>query len=233
MHDSPYAEHKLRLSQFLLLPESSLLLERMAQSARRTPSELAGIVQALPDFQFFVPVRGHRTKWSGDGDILVAALVDDTTIVAYDTSGVAQKLSASVAPDRPTFALMRSEHARWQTKPAARLGSGESNQVSLDVGDDCSTNALIECTPTGGYGGSNANPGVAADQPSGIYLMSTHIYDLGEDWIRGQPEIEIHIVGPTPNSGFPNTVSSQACFFHDEDAPPGTEAARRDIDITD
>src|SRR5438046_2170506 len=53
--------------------------------------------------------------------------------------------------------------------------------------------SLLECGDTCGGGGG----GYTTSYPPGLYLEFSRILDAKEPWFRGDPEIEVHIHGPT------------------------------------
>ena len=53
---------------------------------------------------------------------------------------------------------------------------------------------MVSCGDTCGGGGSG---GIGSTIPPGLYLEFSRIIDVKEPWFRGDPEIEVHIHGPT------------------------------------
>jgi len=67
--------------------------------------------------------------------------------------------------------------------------------------------AFAECQPDedgggcgGGDGGGTGDDPVVWPAP-GIYMTYAHLNDIGEDWTRGDPEIEVFLIGRSSSSG--------------------------------
>ncbi len=63
--------------------------------------------------------------------------------------------------------------------------------VAADICDP--STAIVPCDD--GSDGGNAPP--PAVYPAGVYLDRAHVSHLGEDWPRGDAEIELFVIGPT------------------------------------
>jgi hypothetical protein len=218
MRDSRHKEHKLRFTELLLRPQSTKLLSELAQLSGKRPAEFSAILATLPDLQFFVPVARHRRRWNGERNVYVASVADSGRILAYDTSGAQQVLAENVEPSNATFVLLPSEQTNWVSSESLALTDSLPSHVSLLVGDGCSEYAIIECDGGSGSGGGGGppppGPVVSAAKPSGTYIVYARIFDDGESWIRGQPEIEIHFVGPNPYAVNSVDVRSRVCYYH-------------------
>lgn len=102
-------EHKLHLRSFLEGRGAPLL----QAAERRTGTRSNNILQALQDsreLELYMPVSGHRAKWTVDVvPLVIVALSDDDQPVAYDAAGNAQPLSREHPPTRPVIAAVPLE----------------------------------------------------------------------------------------------------------------------------
>ena len=65
-------------------------------------------------------------------------------------------------------------------------------------------------TDGGGPAPDDDGDGVPNELPEGLYLTYSNIDDLKEPWIRGDPEIEVHVWGP-PTSYGPQEYAAISC----------------------
>jgi hypothetical protein len=116
-----------------------------------------------------MPVPGHRAKWKGGDDLIVAtSLYDHEVPIAFDLQGrPVTGLSSEMAPTTPTLSLVPLE-----------------------------TDFESPCATGGGGAALEAEPLIASVEPNGLYLTHVNLSDTGEGWLRGSPEIEAMLMGP-------------------------------------
>jgi hypothetical protein len=212
MRAAPFREHKLELVPYLRSTDGKALLSRMVSLSGGTETELFQAINAVRPLEFYMPVAKHRETWTGSADVLVASQLDESApIVAFDETGTQVALGIAAPPEQPTLSIVpvetrfdrpmspiQSRNVRDQN--GAAIGTLEmakprgSNMVACD--DICS----------GGGGGG----GGTATIPPGLYLEYSRILDMKEPWVRGDPEIEVHIQGPT-DLGNPKYGADLSC----------------------
>jgi len=213
MRKAPFREHKLELGPYLRSTDGKALLYRMVALNGGTDTDLFRTLSAIRRLEFYMPVAGHREKWTGSADVLVVSQLDEAEpIVAFDESGKEVTLDRNVAPSQPTLAIVPVETRFDQPMPAASsrnvrdaggaaIGTLETVKPRIAslvaCGDSCGGD---------GGGGGVTSPPVAA----GLYLEFSRILDFKEPWFRGDPELEVHIHGPT-DLGAPRYGADLSC----------------------
>lgn len=112
IHTSPYPEHKLHFRTFTNAGVGAQLLTAAAAGSGRSVESMRGIRDAAIDLEFYMPVKDHFARWTGDANLLVATSYDpDEDIpVAFALSGERILLtSAKVPPNTPALVLVRRE----------------------------------------------------------------------------------------------------------------------------
>lgn len=187
---SRVAEHKLHL-QRLLKEDNGRALAAIARAGREDATAVAADAEAGLAAELYFPVPGHRERWAGGPDVLVAtALRDHEAPVAFDSDGRRRVLSTDAPPDVPVLALVPAE------ADFDRL-SGAAEAI-----------CTVDCGGTGGGG---------TPVPA---LRLTRAWFNGdyEGWLKGNPEFELHIMGPTSVADTINLLSYQCVGEH---APSG------------
>lgn len=204
--DSPFREHKLALRRFLG-EEGGKGLRALSGSRREVEDSIRGESAEAPALEFYFPVPGHRSRWTGDERILVATTWSDRDQpVAYDPRGRRTLLSADHPPDIPVLALVPAELDF--DSPAA-------------LAPPSRTVCVEPCVPTaggsdgGGGPGGPGGPGVAPPAP-GIYLLKAHFNSTFEGWLKGDPEFEFHVLG---QSGTTDSLTDYQCAGEKKPAP--------------
>jgi hypothetical protein len=207
---APFREHKLQLGTYLNSKDGRALLERMAASGGGSEREVLETLSAVRPLEFYMPVAKHRESWTGSADVLVVSqLAESEPIVAFDETGATVALDRKVAPEQPTLSIVPVETRFSEPMPAA-----SSRNVRDNGGSAIGTlervvltgSSLIACGETCGGGGG----GGTAPIPPGLYLEFSRIMDMKEPWFRGDPEIEVHIHGPT-EPGNPRYGADLSC----------------------
>ncbi|HMU61620.1 MAG TPA: hypothetical protein PKA66_07550 [Gemmatimonadales bacterium] len=196
LRQSPIVEHKLQFQR---------LLER---DARRIASAMAGVeglaqaavmqeASATIASELYFPVPGHLERWDGGPDLLVATALNDHDVpVAFTTRGERVLLDPQTPPPTPVLALVPQETDF--DRPPARMNS---------------LCQLTDCTGTGRGGGSGGSPPAPA-----LYLTRAQFVDTFEGWLKGNPEFELHVLGPAAPGDTSSMVSYQCVGEH---APTG------------
>lgn len=200
MRAAPFREHKLELTSYLRSRDGSALLARMAALNGGNEADIFSTLAAIRPLEFYMPVATHRESWKGRDDVLVVSQLDQwTPLTAFDKTGRAVTLDRKTAPTQPTLSIIPVETRFDQPMdPASSRNVRDENGEAIGTLERAPMRAssLIACGDTctdGGGGGGTGTPAIAP----GIYLEFSRILDAKEPWFRGDPEIEVHIHGPT------------------------------------
>ena len=138
----------------------------------------------------YLPIRSQRKAWKGDGEVLVALQIRvSDPIVAYSTNGESRVLDADAPPTDIVIAIVPAELRRAALeRENLRLASGA---IRLDV----ERSSLEACENMEECSGSGSGSGTPRSYPPGIYAMQMTVWDKAEPWIRGDPEIELVLLG--------------------------------------
>jgi hypothetical protein len=197
MRAAPFHEHKLELAPYLRSKDAKALLDRMVRLSGGNESELFRTLSAVRRLEFYMPVAKQRESWTGDDNLLVVSQLDESgPIVAFDRSGSVVTLDRDVAPAQPTLSIVPVE-TRFD-QPLPFLGS---KNVRDKDGSAIGTLERIKVNSSNmmfcGDCASATSGSPAAPIAPGLYLEFSRILDMKEPWFRGDPEIEVHIQGPT------------------------------------
>ena len=202
MRAAPFREHKLELTAYLESKDGKALLKRMAELNGGDEAEIFSTLRAIRPLEFYMPVAKHRESWKGKEDVLVVSQLDQwTPITAYDEVGREVALDRKTPPNQPTLSIIPVETRFDQPMdPTTSRNVRDENGEAIGTLESAPLRAsgLIacgdECLAGGGGGGSS---GGSASIPPGLYLEFSRILDAKEPWFRGDPEIEVHVHGPT------------------------------------
>jgi len=209
---APFREHKLQLATYLKSKDGRTLLDRMVASGGASERDLLATISAVRPLEFYMPVAKHRESWTGSADVLVVSqLAESEPIVAFDERGREVTLDRHVAPEQPTLSIVPVE-----TRFSEPMAAAGSKNVRDNGGSAIGTlermvptgSSLIACNETCDGGGGSG--GGTAPIPPGLYLEFSRIMDMKEPWFRGDPEIEVHIHGPT-EAGNPRYGADLSC----------------------
>jgi hypothetical protein len=184
-------EFKLHLGNYLR-GGGDFLLARIAQRRGVSRDALLSLVNTVRPLEFYMPVAQHRGRWSGEDVIVAAQLRENDPIVAFRPDGGPVELSLDGPPDTPILALVPVETDFSQ---ARLLAPGAPN---------------LDMAPDPYEGGGGTPNGVPSTWPTGLYMTYSDLFNDGENWIKGSPEIEVHVVGPGPNDS-PDYARSITC----------------------
>jgi len=199
MRAAPFREHKLELTSYLESKDGKALLTRMAALNGDDEAAIFTTLQAIRPLEFYMPVAKHRESWKGKEDVLVVAQLDQwTPIIAFDEAGKEVSLDRKAPPSQPTLSLIPVETRFDQPMdPTTSRNVRDENGEAIGTLEAAPLRAsgLVACGEdcSGGGGGG----GGSASVPTGLYLEFSRILDMKEPWFRGDPEIEVHIQGPS------------------------------------
>lgn len=207
LRESPVAEHKLQFQRFLTR-DNRRALRAMASADGEQEETVLGEALAGLAAEVYFPVPGHLEQWDGGPDLLVAtALGDRDAPVAYDTRGRRRLLDPRVPPSTPVLALVPQE---------ADFDRPQGPEGIICTFEDCGSG--------GGGSGGGAGGGTGGGGPGGtppaqsLYLTRAQFVDTFEGWLKGNPEFELHVLGPATAGDTANMVSYQCVGEH---APSG------------
>ncbi|HEY1952604.1 MAG TPA: hypothetical protein VGG76_07340 [Gemmatimonadaceae bacterium] len=199
MRAAPFREHKLELAPYLRSKDGKALFDRMASLAGGEQALLETIAK-VRRLEFYMPVAAQRETWTGKSDIVVVSQLDESEpIVSFDSRGNPVGLDRNAAPSTPALSIVPVETNFNRPMPAATSRNArDRNGESIGTLEPMSItgSSLVACGETCGGGGGGSPPPI----PPGLYLEYSRIIDAKEPWFRGDPEIEVHIHGPTYTS---------------------------------
>jgi hypothetical protein len=186
-------EYKLELSRFLTSAEGQRARMGMRIGLRVTDDSVMALIRSLPSMELYMPVVDHRNRWAGEGVYVVGQLTEHDPIVGFDMDGSSVSISAASPPSVPTFVIVKSETDFSQPAMANAMRSRRPSPA-------CRSGAFL-CEPGGAKsgvvsGGSATHSAIPTWAPQGLYMTYSNISDLSEPWTRGNPEIEVILLGP-------------------------------------
>lgn len=198
MKAAPFREHKLELQPYLRSKDGRALLSRMAAANGGDENGVFATLAAIRPLEFYMPVAAHRESWKGNAEVLVVSQLDESEpIVAFNQTGDQVALDKKIAPSQPTLSIVPVE-TRFAEPMDPKKSKNARDQNGEAIGTlepyELKQSSLIACDAECGGGGSASGP---APVPPGLYLEFSRILDAKEPWFRGDPEIEVHIHGPT------------------------------------
>src|SRR2546423_5410243 len=205
MRAAPFREHKLELKSYLLSKDGRSLFDRMAAMGGGE-SAVLGALAAIRPLEFYMPVVKHRETWNGKAQVLVVSQLDEPSpIVAFNQSGREVTLDRKTPPDQPTLSIVPVETRFDQPMPSSTSrnardldGNAIGTLEPLEVKASSVVACDAACDDDGGSGSGSAGAGGSPPPiPPGLYLEFSRILDAKEPWFRGDPEIEVHVHGPT------------------------------------
>lgn len=210
MRAAPFREHKLELKAYLQSNDGRQLLDRVAALSGGEQAFFATLAKIRP-LEFYMPVAKQRETWTGKSEILVASqLAESEPIVSFDKNGSEVKLDRATPPAQPVLSIVPVETDFTRPMPAsttrnARDQNGEAIGTLETL--EAKGSSLIACDETCGSGGGGST---APSIEPGLYLEFSRIVDMKEPWVRGDPEIEVHIQGPNSASA-PLYADDRSC----------------------
>ena len=195
MRAAPFREHKLELAPYLRSKDGKALLTSMVALNGGTENDVFTTLSTIRRLEFYMPVPSQREKWTGSADVLVASQLEESApIVAFDARGAEVTVDRTIAPAQPTLSIVPVETRFDQPmSQVASQNARDENGAAIGTLEPIAPRKsnLIQCDADCSGGGS-----VQTSPPAGLYLEYSRILDVKEPWIRGDPEIEVHIQGP-------------------------------------
>lgn len=207
-------EHKLEFASYANA-NGGTLIARLANAAGKTDAEVLATLSAARNVEFYMPVAAHRETWRGGSDLIVATqLSDSATPVGFHLDGTPAVLSLAAPPTTPTLVIVPAEtnfstpldDGVWRN---AHDANGQTIGTYERAGELGTANRLKElviakpmmctCESCPSQEGCEVILPDATVYPPGLYLDYSNIYDWKENWPRGDPEVEVHLIGPTFN----------------------------------
>jgi len=165
-------------------------LRVLASADGETEADVQADANRSGTLEMYFPVPGHRAAWAGDENVLVAtAERDGDAPVAYDLAGRRIVLSPETPPATPVLAV-------------------EPAELDFDAPLSVAKAMCTEETCGGGGGGYVVPP------TPGLYLTRAEFIESFESWLKGDPEYEVHIMGPAAKGDNTNLVSFQCIGEH-------------------
>ncbi len=210
LRESRVVEHKLQFQRFLDRDERRLA-RAMASAGGEPESAVTEDAAAGMAAELYMPVPGHLQRWDGGPEVLVAtALRDHDVPVAFDTRGNRILLDPRTPPATPVLALVPQETDFDRPTGPQGIICGVDNCGGEGNG---SGGGGSSGGGTGGTGGPGGTP------PSqSLYLTRAQFVDTFEGWLKGNPEFELHVLGPASPGDTTTYVSFQCVGEH---APDG------------
>lgn len=127
-------DHKLVLSDFLATDVGARLLDEMVRNSGSSKVDLLAIMAALPDLDFYVPIRAHRESWAGTEDVLVAATLDQNVdrVTAYSTTGTAVRVEGKDAAAGAPLVVLHPAEPKYPVMGHQRYSAGDRIQLPLE-----------------------------------------------------------------------------------------------------
>ncbi len=178
---SPYREGKVHFQRYLR-SDGGRRLRLVASENVESESDLDTDITRSGSLEMYFPVPEHRRAWQGGTDLLVAtANSDGEAPVAFDLNGRRIVLDPKQPPAVPVLAVEPAEL------------DFEASRLALATCGDW-------CDPSG--------PTPPPVTP-GLYMSKLEFVQDFEGWLKGDPEYEIHILGPATKGDNQNLASVQ------------------------
>ncbi len=186
---STYREGKVHFQRYLR-DNGGRGLRELAATGGESEADVDGDASRAGTLEMYFPVAAHRASWTGDENVLVAtAERDGEAPVAYDLAGRRIVLSPDAPPSTPVLAV-------------------EPAEVDFDTPHEL-TAARCNDSECGSAGGGYVTPSTP-----GLYMSRVEFVQSFESWLKGDPEYEIHIMGPAEKGDNTNLVSFQCIGEH-------------------
>lgn len=200
---SPVREHKLHFQRFVTAGARPAAAE-IARATGTSPAAVTGEALGAPALELYLPVPEHRTRWTGDANVLVAtALHDHEAPVAFDPSGRRQLLDPDTPPGTPVLALVPVETDFDQAE--SRVGAAVVEVCPQSPGAPAGEIQAQACQGTGG--GSTV---------PGLWMTAAWFVGTFEGWLKGSPEFEVHMLG---QAGSTDSLRTYQCAGEKQGVP--------------
>lgn len=199
IESSPFKEHKVRLRDYLLASGrfATRSSELSANLAARVggPERLVAMLDSLQEMAIYLPVRGHRARWSRGEQPIVATLVrDGESAVAFRIGGDPYSLPLDGSSSQPPILAIVPAELDFESSGALRAPSIATNTCIADCGGD------------EGSGGGPAPP----PQPTqpGVWVTRATLNQSFEGLLNGDPEFEVVLAYRLPGA---STLTERQC----------------------
>jgi hypothetical protein len=183
---SPYREYKVAFGDLVLargaFSSTGPVIKEALQNAMGS-SLVAAILDSIVDLEFYMPVKGHLTAWTGGPEVVVAtALRDHELPVGFAVGGAPVAFSSAYEPpSSPVLAIVPRE-GPFTVRPP--------------ILSDCDPATAIEpCEEDPGTGGGNWVP----TEP-GLWMTFSYIPGNYEGFMMGDPEFEVFLASRTSST---------------------------------
>lgn len=219
MRSAPFKEHKLELRTYLRSSDGEQLLKKIT-GGKQADAILTLLEQVRP-LELYMPVRKQRETWVGDAELLVAVqLEEEDAIVGFDSRGTRRQLDPLAPPEQPTLSIVPVETRFDQPMSLGAKNVNDMNGQSIGTLMPAtytpSKVICADCLAEDAGGGGSVVGGGGGIVPPGLYLEFSRILDAKEPWLKGEPEVEVHIHGPTdqanPTIGRDLSCSGERAF---------------------
>lgn len=185
---STYREGKVQFQRYLK-DNGGRGLRELAAADGESEADIDSDASRSGTLEMYFPVPAHRAAWTGDEKVLVAtAERDGEAPVAYDLAGRRIVLSVDAPPSIPVLAVEPAE----LDFDASRVAAAMCNEETC-----------------GGGGGGYVTP-----PTPGLYMSRIEFTGSFESWLKGDPEYEVHIMGPASKGDSENLSSFQCIGEH-------------------
>jgi hypothetical protein len=164
-------------------------LERTAENLATTSKALLSRLGELPSFDFYMPFRKNRERWTAANDVLVAAVFDKwaDSLVASDGLGRGHVLYLKDrAPNQALMAIHPSE--QWIERKAPKKGRKILMAGASEYDIPLETLILMDCDELMEQSCEDSQGGSML--PQGLYVSHFYSYE-GDGWF-GSLEMQIH-----------------------------------------
>jgi hypothetical protein len=193
-------------------------------------------VARIRDLEFYMPIRAHREVWNGGPVMVGAGLDEDQPAIVFDAQGNRTTLSQRGSTSMPLLILTPSEtnfgdqiedNLRGRASSACSPLQAETLESTIRRCASASggrINRSLSAFPVGTAASSGAvnaaglrphfYDNVAGDPTIlGLYATFIRVLDTGEPAWRGDPELELHVLGRTSGTG-QNPIDYQCAGEH-------------------
>jgi hypothetical protein len=212
--------------------------------------EFQRAVARIRDLEFYMPIRAHREIWVGGPVMVGAGLDEDKPAVVFDQYGNRTTLSQRGSTDIPLLILtpsetnfgdqiednLRGRASACSALPAEtlesairRCGPAPGGPIDRSVSPFTSP-AFASSMPLGPAGLRPRFYDNLATDPSilGLYATFIRVLDTGEPAWRGDPELELHVLGRT--SGTSQSPIDYQCIGEHAGNPNRAGPGMRSLD---
>lgn len=176
---STFPEGKIHLGRFLRAENGR------AARAIGAGAEEVGSAERL---EVYFPVPAHRAQWNGSSSLLVGTIGGDSERpVGFDIRGQRFALDPGAPPTVPVLAVV----------PIETDFGPEGARVDA-------AKACLDCEEEGGVGSGGGGSAITP----GLHLRLSHLTESFESWLKGQPEIEVLVLGQKGDS---DSLTSYQC----------------------